>query len=244
METNTPIRLQRYMAQAGVASRRKCELLINQGRVTINGQTAVIGQSVIPSQDRVELDGRLLTPTPPYYLILHKPEGYITTVSDPAGRPTVMDLIPPIKPRIYPVGRLDKDTTGLLLLTNDGELTHGLLHPSSGVQKVYIAKLNKDISFKQLTALEKGVILEDGPTAPCRARKIDSATVELTIKEGRKRQVRRMFAALGHQVIALKRVRFGPLQLGDLLPGAHRPLNKNELKALRKLIPCKASRRS
>lgn len=235
-------RLQRFLARAGVASRRAAENLILSGAVAVNGRiVTVLGTKIDPGRDRVTVNGRAVAPPrAPTYLMLHKPEGYVTTMHDPQGRPRVVDLLPPGGPRVFPVGRLDLDTTGLLLLTDDGDLAHRLLHPSRGVWKTYRAVVEGRPAPQVLARLRAGVRLADGPTAPARAAilavKDGHATLEIQLHEGRKRQVRRMLAALGHPVRSLHRVGFGPLTLGDLPAGAWRPLTPDEISALRRAV--------
>lgn len=225
-------RLQKYLARCGVGSRRACESLIEQGRVLVDGAVASLGSSVGEGQ-RVTLDGSPVTPVGRlHYWMLNKPVGYVTTVSDPQGRDTVMKLMPSHLPRIFPVGRLDRDSMGLLLFTNDGELTHHLLHPSGHVWKTYHVGLHREISADALQRLRSGLELEDGPTAPCRARWLRGC-LEVEIHEGRKRQVRRMLALLGYPVQWLRRVAFGPLKLGGLPEGECRALTPDEVAALR-----------
>lgn len=227
------------MAHCGVASRRACEELIVAGRVQVNGRTVQeLGFQVDPDRDEVRVDGRVIRPPARLcYYILHKPAGYVTTVSDPQGRPTVMSLVPSSE-RVYPVGRLDLDTEGLLLLTNDGPLAHRLTHPRYGVRKVYLAQVAGLVGPETVERLRRGVVLEDGPTAPARVRVVgqdkESTVLELEISEGRKRQVRRMCQAVGHPVLYLKRIAFGPLRLGRLPLGACRLLTDAEVAALRR----------
>lgn len=232
-------RLHKYMARCGVASRRACEELIRQGRVKVNGRTVTqLGFQVEPDRDEVRVDGRVIRPVADlHYIMLHKPAGYVTTVSDPQGRPTVMELVP-ASPRLYPVGRLDLETEGLLLLTNDGPLAHRLMHPRYGVPKLYRVKVAGVVAPATLQRLRAGVLLEDGPTSPARVRLIrqeaGAALLEMELMEGRKRQVRRMCQAVGHPVLHLKRIGFGPLRLGRLPKGAWRPLTDAEVAALRR----------
>lgn len=226
-------RLQKYLARCGLGSRRKCEQLIQDGRATVNGETARLGQCVLAGQDRVEVDSCPVEPSfRRTYWMLNKPPGYVTTVRDPQGRPTVMQLLPPGLPRMFPVGRLDRDSEGLLLFSNDGELTQRLLHPSGKVWKSYHCGLANAPSALTLERLREGLQLEDGPTAPCRAQ-WKGRFLEIQIREGRKRQIRRMLAHLGHPVLWLRRVALGPLQLGDLPPGQARPLTRAEIEAFR-----------
>lgn len=224
-------RLQKVLAAAGLGSRRGCERLIVAGRVTVNGAVASLGMSVAAS-DVVLVDGKQVVLEELVYLMLHKPVGVLTTVRDPGGRPTVMSLVD-VPQRVFPVGRLDKETSGLLLFTNDGDLAQGLLHPSKGVRKRYEATVRGDVVASALARLERGVMLDDGPTAPCRARLLGGGRVLVEIKEGRKRQVRRMLEAVGHPVVTLHRVGFGPLVLGDLKVGQWRDLTEAELSMLR-----------
>lgn len=228
------------MARAGVASRRRNEELIAEGKVRVNGKPVTTpGLKIDPLRDRVEVDGRLLRkPEKKVYLLLYKPVGYVSTVSDPRGRRKVTDLLRGIKQRVYPVGRLDYDTEGLLILTNDGALTYALTHPRHEVPKTYLALVQGVPSRQQIESLQKGVELEDGYTAPAVVRVVGSrknnALLEITIREGRNRQVRRMCEHIGHPVLSLKRVRVGPLQLGDLQPGQFRHLTVKEVHRLKK----------
>ncbi len=236
-EAEVAERLQKVMARAGVASRRHCEALIQAGRVTVNGQVVTqLGTKVVPGKDVIEVDGRPLgTPETKVYVMLNKPKGYVSTLYDPQGRPKVIDLLgDEVAQRVYPVGRLDYDTEGLLLLTNDGDLAHGLMHPSRMVKKTYIVKVRGVPGPAKLRALQEGIELEDGPTAPAEVKMLDvrppnSATLSVRIHEGRNRQVRRMFAALGHEVIHLRRTTLGPLKLGDLPVGEWRYLTDQEV---------------
>lgn len=233
-------RLQRYLARSGVASRRAAEDLIRRGDVAVNGATVtVLGTKIDPGRDRVAVRGRTVAPRPSFtYLMLNKPAGYLTTLRDPQGRPRVIDLLPRDGPRVFPVGRLDLDTTGLLLLTDDGALAHRLLHPAHGVWKTYRATVRGVPSGEAVRLLRRGLRLEDGPTAPARVKILGSrdgyATLEIGLHEGRKRQIRRMLEAVGHPVTALTRVAFGPLRLGGLAAGHWRPLRAEEIEALRR----------
>jgi pseudouridine synthase len=228
------VRLNAYLARAGIASRRKADELIKQGRVTVNGEPGQLNTFVEP-RDRVELDGRRLEPQPLAYVLLHKPAGTVTTASDPQKRPTVVDLVDH-PARVVPVGRLDADTTGALLLTNDGELAHRLAHPRYGVEKVYEAEVEGEPSDEALARLEQGVELDDGPTAPAKARRVAPSTSELTIHERRKHQVKRMLAAVGHPVTRLRRSRYAGLTLNGLEPGAWRELEPGEVARLQSLV--------
>jgi 23S rRNA pseudouridine2605 synthase len=225
-------RLQKVLARAGVASRRACEELIAARRVRVNGQVATLGDRVDPEHDLVELDGApLALATGLVHYLLNKPAGVVTTAEDPQGRRTVVDLVP-AEPRVFPVGRLDLDTEGLLLLTNDGELAHRLTHPSFGVDKEYLAEVEGRPSRGALRRLREGVELEDGPTAPAQASLVEPTVLRITIHEGRNRQVRRMCEAVGHPVRRLVRTRIGPLAERRLAPGEWRELSPDEVRAL------------
>jgi 23S rRNA pseudouridine2605 synthase len=236
------VRLNAYLARAVVASRRKADELIKAGRVTVNGEPGQLN-TFVQSRDRVEVDGRPVELRPLTYVLLHKPAGTVTTASDPRGRPTVVGLVDhPV--RVVPVGRLDADTTGLLLLTNDGELAHRLAHPSHEVEKVYEAEVEGEPSDDALRQLEQGVELDDGPTAPARARRLAPSLVELSVHEGRKHQVKRMLAAVGHPVRRLHRSRYAGLTLEGLGPGQWRELEPFEVDQLRTKQPGRAPARS
>lgn len=229
-------RLQKVLAQAGLGSRRACEELIAAGRVTVDGEVAELGRRVDPGAATVEVDRVrvVVDPTRVYYL-LNKPAGVVSTASDPQGRPTVVALVPP-EPRVYPVGRLDLATEGLLILTNDGDLAHALTHPSRGVEKEYLVEVEGVPAPGALRHLRTGVLLDDGPTAPARASLLadrgDHAAVEIVIHEGRNRQVRRMCDAVGHPVRRLVRTRIGPIADRSLRPGRWRALEPGEVRAL------------
>ena len=225
------MRLNAWLARAGVASRRGADELIRAGRVTVNGDPGRLN-TFVGARDRVELDGRLLGLEKLAYVLLNKPTGVVTTARDPGGRPTVVGLVGHGS-RIVPVGRLDADTTGALLLTNDGELSHRLAHPRYEVDKVYVAEVEGDPSRKSLAALEHGIDLDDGRTAPARVRRLGKGRVELVLHEGRKHQVKRMLAAVGHPVRRLHRSRYGPLDLEGLEPGDWRELTRAEVESLR-----------
>lgn len=238
-----PMRLQRFLARAGVASRRGSESLMSAGRVRVNGAVVTeMGAKVDPSVDVVEVDGRVVTiAESPVYLMLHKPRSVMTTMKDPEGRLTVAQYVPVEEcPGLFPVGRLDYDTTGLLLFTTDGELAHRLLHPRRKVPKTYRALVDGRPDRAAIRALERGIDLDDGPTAPAQVDEVEAigprTLMEITITEGRKRQVRRMFAAVGHPVIELERVSFGPVSLGDLPSGRWRMLSVSEVEALRDAV--------
>lgn len=231
-------RLQKYLARAGIASRRRCEAMILAGRVTVNGETVTeLGTRVAPG-DSVWLDGKPVEPEPLEYHLLNKPAGILSAVSDPRGRKTVVDLVPS-RVRLFPIGRLDGDTTGLIILTNDGPLAHGLMHPRFEVDKVYRAEVEGKVTEPELERLRRGVRLEDGVTWPAGALLTGSSRtgsiVELVIHEGRKRQVRRMLGAIGHPVRQLHRKRYAMLTDKGLEPGDSRPMSGEEVKALRKL---------
>jgi pseudouridine synthase len=228
-----PVRLNRYLASAGVGSRRAVDELIRAGRVTVNGQMGELGGAV-GEGDVVAVDGRPVAPQELAYLMLHKPPGVVTTARDPQGRRTVVDLVESPQ-RVYPVGRLDRDTTGLLLLTNDGELANRLAHPRHGVEKTYVADVEGDPPPDVLRRLAEGVELADGPTAPARVRRLGAGRIELVIHEGRNRQVRRMCEAVGHPVRRLHRSAYGSLELGALAEGRWRALTSEEVDALRRL---------
>ena len=235
-EAPTGERLQKVLARAGLGSRRACEELIAAGRVAIDGQTAQLGNRVDPTRQRVTVDGAvILTDTDLVHYLLNKPRRVVTTAHDPQGRPTVLDLVPDA-PRVFPVGRLDADTEGLLLLTNDGELAQLLAHPSHGVDKTYLAEVEGRPSPAAVRALREGVDLDDGPTAPARVTLLQHqgkrSALELTIHEGRNRQVRRMCEAVGHPVTRLVRTRIGPLRDDRLAPGTWRRLQPDEVQRL------------
>jgi len=225
------VRLNAYLARAGVASRRKADELIKDGRVTVNGEPGQLNTQV-QSRDVVRVDGERVEKQQLAYLLLHKPAATVTTASDPQGRRTVVDLVPR-EPRVVPVGRLDADTTGALLLTNDGDLAHTLAHPRYGVEKTYVVELSRAPSDAQIELLAQGVELEDGPTAPARARRVAKNVIELTIHEGRNRQVKRMVEAIGHRVTRLHRSHYAGLSADDLEPGAWRALDTSEVQRLR-----------
>jgi 23S rRNA pseudouridine2605 synthase len=227
------MRLAKYLAVAGVASRRASEEIVRSGRVTVGGDRVTDPARDVGFEDRVELDGQLVQAEAERVVyVLHKPPGVVSTASDPQGRPTVVSLIPS-DVRLYPVGRLDIDTTGLILLTNDGDFAHRMTHPRFEVEKAYRATVaNPPVAEATARALRDGVVLDDGATAPARVRRLTRDTLEITIHEGRKRQIKRMCELVGHPVRRLERIRFGPLGLADLRPGTFRRLGDAEVQAL------------
>jgi 23S rRNA pseudouridine2605 synthase len=231
-----PERVQKILAAAGIGSRRASEELIAQGRVAVDGEVVSLGAKADPETQVITVDGERIHTNPRLvYLLLNKPPGVVTTVSDPQGRPTVMDLVPQ-NPRVYPVGRLDRDTEGLLILTNDGELANRLAHPRWEVEKVYVAQVRGGVKRHQLRELLDGVELEDGLARAKSVRELgaagDRTLIEVVLTEGRKREVRRMLAAVGISLERLARVKIGPLPLGDISPGKARPLTGAEVRAL------------
>ncbi|BBB92965.1 MAG TPA: pseudouridine synthase [Methylomusa anaerophila] len=241
-------RLQKVIAKAGIASRRDAEEYITTGRVTVNGKIITeLGTKVDLQQDRVAVDGQVLTAEKYIYILLNKPKGVVTTLADPQGRKTVIDLITGIAERIYPVGRLDYNTEGLLLLTNDGNLTHALTHPSHEITKTYIAKVHRIPTEEKLDLLRSGIHLSDGLTAPAKIHLLGAdltnelATIEITIYEGRNRQIRRMFEAIGHPVKNLKRIQYTFLDLTGVRRGHYRHLLPAEIDELKRAgrIPLK-----
>ncbi len=235
-----PIRLQRFLAQAGVASRRKSETLITAGRVRVNGEVVTeLGTRVDPDRARVEVDGKRVHAETLVYLLLNKPPGYVTTLSDPEGRPTVKDLLPEDGPMLRPVGRLDLNSEGALICTNDGDLAHALTHPSQQVPKRYLARVHGQVSDDALQRLSEGVELEDGKTAPAKvlvqAETASHTWLDFTVTEGRNRLIRRMCEACDLPVMRLIRTHFAGLEVEPLRPGAWRTLTNKEVARLRKL---------
>lgn len=230
-------RLQKILARSGYGARRRCEELIAAGRVSVNGLVVGLGTKIDVNTDTVALDGQLLdlAKSEHIYLMLNKPSGCLSTVKDERGRPTVMDYLPDLPTRVYPVGRLDKDTEGLLLFTNDGEVTFSVAHPRHFVEKEYLAVVRVAPSPLALTALASGIVLDDGPTSPAKAALLPDGRVQLIIREGRKRQVRRMLAEVGCPVVELQRVRVGDLHLGELKLGEWRHLTSGEVAYLKSI---------
>ena len=231
-------RLQKILAKAGIASRRKAEELIKEGKVRVDGKVVTeMGTKVDPDAQDIECDGiHVAAREKKIYILLHKPAGFLSTVDDPQGRPIVTDLLPQVKERVYPVGRLDLDTEGALLLSNDGELAQKIMHPSHEVNKTYVAKVKGKPNTKKLAALSRGITLEGRKTWPADIEVLQTepqaTTIKIIIHEGRKRQVRKMFDAVGHPVLQLKRTAYGQLELGDLRPGKYRFLSPEDIKMI------------
>lgn len=233
------IRLQKYIADCGVASRRKAEELIQQGSVKVNGILVTEMGIKISPNDLVEVDSKVISPeSKKVYLLLNKPSGYVTTAKDQFGRPTVIDLLKGVKERVFPVGRLDYETTGLLILTNDGDFTHKMTHPKHEIAKTYLATIVGTPTSEEIKRFESGLKIEDYNTAPAELKivtsKESSCVVEVTIHEGKNRQVRKMCEAIGHTVLSLKRISVGKLSLGNLAEGSWRELTQDEVKSLLK----------
>lgn len=236
------VRLQKLIAGTGLSSRRKAEILIASGRVSVNGKIVTeLGTKVDSSRDHVKVDGKHLTSAQPFvYLILNKPKNVMSTLDDPGERTTVKDFLRGVSVRVFPVGRLDFDSEGLMLLTNNGELAQALLHPRYHVPKTYLIKVKGALNNEEIARLERGIRLEDGMTSPAyvkKVRKVEANSwLEITIREGRKHQVKRMLEAVGHPVLKLMRIRMGPLSLGNLEPGEFRFLTDREANSLRELV--------
>jgi 23S rRNA pseudouridine2605 synthase len=228
------MRLNAFLARAGVASRRRADELIKAGRVTVNGEPGHLN-TVVGARDRVEVDGQEVQRQRLRYVLLHKPAGVVTTARDPQGRRTVVELVPG-EPRVVPVGRLDADTTGALLLTNDGQLAHRLAHPRYGVEKTYVAEVEGDPDEQALQRLRDGIELDDGHTAPARARRLGVGRIELVLHEGRKHQVKRMLADVGYPVTRLHRSAYAGLPLEGLEPAQWRELEPDEVERLRRAV--------
>jgi 23S rRNA pseudouridine2605 synthase len=235
-------RLQKLLAAAGFGSRRGCEDFLRTGRVAVNGEVAGLGDRADPGRDIVTLDGEAIAAERLRYWLVHKPRGMLTTVRDPEGRPTIVALVPPGEVRLFPVGRLDGETSGLVLMTNDGAMTHRLLHPSLGCEREYRVRVKGELDLDKRARLEKGVWVEGGRTAPARVKacRFDPKKVQtlfrIILTEGRKRQIRRSLQSIGCPVLELVRVRMGPLELGKLPRGASRPLRAAEIRELREHV--------
>lgn len=231
------IRLQKFLAECGVASRREAETYIAAGRVRVNSQVAAVGDKVDPTADTIELDGAQVSRDRKVYVVLHKPKGVVTSAKDTHKRRTVLDCLDGVTARVFPVGRLDMDVTGALLLTNDGEMAHRLAHPKFQVDKVYVAWVEGRVTPATARALSEGIELEDGPTAPAKVTILkatgDSSRIRLVIHEGRKRLVKRMCAAVGHPVRDLRRLAMGPIRADGLIPGEWRYLSDEEIASLK-----------
>jgi 23S rRNA pseudouridine2605 synthase len=232
-------RIQKIIAEMGISSRRKAEEMIIEGRVTVNGKTAVIGMKADPFRDHIKVDGKLLVePEKKVYFIFNKPRGVVTSLSDPEGRPTVHDFLKGIRQRVFPVGRLDYDSEGMLFLTNDGEFAHAVLHPSKKIPKTYLVKVKGVLEEKDIEKLKTGIRLDRTLTAPAHVRRVrkteNNSWIEMTIYEGKKRQIRRMLERVGHSVMRLMRVRINGLEMGELKPGAYRKMTPEEMKKMAK----------
>ncbi len=230
-------RLQKIIAEMGIASRRKAEEIIMEGRVTVNGAVAEIGMKADPLRDHIKVDGKLLTrPEKKVYYVFHKPRGVVTSMSDPQGRPTVNEYFRGIKQRVFPVGRLDFDSEGLLLLTNDGDFAYSILHPSQKMPKTYLVKVKGVLEEEEMEKLRKGIRIDGKVTAPAKVKKLkkreSNSWIEMTIYEGRKRQIRKMLERVGHQVIRLMRIRINGIEMGPLDPGRYRKLTVQEMDAI------------
>jgi 23S rRNA pseudouridine2605 synthase len=230
-------RLQKIIAEMGIASRRKAEELITEGRVKVNGKVAIIGMKADPARDHIKVDGKLLvTPEKKVYFIFYKPRGVVTSLSDPEGRPTVNDFLRGIKERVFPVGRLDYDSEGMLILTNDGDFAHAIMHPSRKIPKTYLVKVKGVLQDEDLERLRKGIRLDRTVTAPAKVKRLrktqQNSWIEMTIHEGKKRQIRRMLERVGHPVMRLMRIRIDGLEMGDLKPGMLRHIAQEEMRTI------------
>ncbi len=233
--------MQKIIAEMGLASRRKAEEMIIEGRVTVNGKVAAIGMKADPFHDRIKVDGKLLIkPEKKVYYVFNKPRGVMTSMSDPQGRTTVQEFFRGIKQRVFPVGRLDYDSEGLLLLTNDGDFAQAILHPSKKVPKTYLVKIKGVLEEEELDRLRKGIKIDGRMTAPAKVKKLkkteSNSWIEMTISEGRKRQIRKMLERVGHQVIRLMRIRINGIEMGPLEPGGYRKLTIEEMHTIMKEI--------
>jgi len=234
-------RLQKILSEMGIASRRKAEEMITEGRVTVNGRIATVGMKANPFKDHIKVDRKLLIRSEPkVYIMINKPKNVVTTLHDPEGRPTVRDFLKGVKNRVFPVGRLDYDSEGLLLLTNDGDFAHAVLHPSKEISKTYLVKVKGVPDGKAIVKLRTGVKLEDVKTAPAQVKRVtrteNNSWLELTIHEGKKRQIRRMLETIGHPVLKLKRIKIEGIELGELKPGTYRYLTSQEIDKIKKDI--------
>lgn len=230
------MRLNRYLASCGVASRRACDRLIEEGKVFVNGVKALVGQLVNPESDRIEYNGKLLSAETKAYYLFYKPFLVLTTLDDPQGRKTVSDFIKNIPERIFPVGRLDYDSEGLLFLTNDGTLAHRIQHPKYELEKEYVVKTNQELNSAQEQEFRNGILLEEGKTSPAGLEKINHCLYQVVLHQGWHRQIRRMMSVLGCEVLSLKRVKIGPFRLDRLRPGELKKILPAELKELKKLL--------
>jgi 23S rRNA pseudouridine2605 synthase len=227
-------RLQKIIADMGIASRRKAEELIAEGRVKVNGKVAVIGMKADPTRDHIKVDGKLLgTPEKKVYFIFYKPRGVVTSLSDPEGRPTVTDFLRGIRERVFPVGRLDYDSEGMLILTNDGDFAHAIMHPSKKIPKTYLVKVKGMLQEEEIDRLRRGIRLDRTMSAPAAVKRLrkteQNSWIEMTIHEGKKRQIRRMLERVGHPVMRLVRIRIDGLEMGDLKPGMLRRIRPEEM---------------
>jgi len=232
-------RIQKIIAEMGISSRRKAEEMVMEGRVTVNGKTAVIGMKADPLMDHIKVDGKLLVePEKKVYFIFNKPRGVVTSLNDAEGRPTVHDFLKGIRQRVFPVGRLDYDSEGMLFLTNDGEFAHAVLHPSKKIPKTYLVKVKGVLEENDIEKLKTGIRLDRTLTAPAHVRRLrkteNNSWVEMTIYEGKKRQIRRMLERVGHPVMRLMRIRINGLDMGALKPGAYRKMTHEEMKEITK----------
>jgi 23S rRNA pseudouridine2605 synthase len=232
-------RLQKILSDMGIASRRKAEELIIEGRITVNGRIATIGMKADPVKDHIKVDGKLLIRSEPkVYIMLNKPKNVVTTLYDPEGRPTIKDFLKGVKYRVFPVGRLDYNSEGLLLLTNDGDFAHAVLHPSKKISKTYLVKVKGVLDEEEIAKLRTGVKLVDGITAPAQVKRVirteNNSWLKITIHEGKKRQIRRMLEKIGHPVLKLKRIKINGIELDKLKPGAHRYLTSEEINKIKK----------